>query len=84
MNTKKTLDKRLNTFQQSNNFVTYSNDVSNWKTVVCIHSKKKEICLNEIECYLRKYFSNHISIINQYYKMNDFIEKQMFENILQK
>jgi len=78
MNKKKILlDKRLYTYQQSN-------DVSNWKSVLCIHSKKKEIDFNEIESYLRKYFSNHMSIIDQYCKTKDFIDKQTFENILRK
>jgi hypothetical protein len=81
MNTKKILDgKRLHTYQQSNDFYTFSNDVSNWKSVLCIHSKKKEIYLNEIEYYLR----NHMSIMDQYCKTKDFIDKQTFENILRK
>jgi hypothetical protein len=85
MNTKKTLNENnILTYQQSNDSHTFSNDVRNWKSVLYIHSKKKEICLDEIEGYLQKYFSNHMSLIHQYYQINHFIDKQMFENILRK
>lgn len=70
MNTKHLHNKQ----QQTNDFYTFSDDVINWKKVLCIHSKKKQIGLKEIEYYLRDYFSNH----------QDFIDKQIFEKILRK
>ncbi len=90
MDTKKILDgnnvlgNRLHIYQQSNDLYTFSNDVSNWKSVLHVHTKKKERSLEEIECYLRKYFSNHMSTIDQHYKMKDFMDKQAFEDILRK
>ncbi len=35
-------------------------------------------------CDLQKYFSNHMSIIHQYCKTKDFIDKQTFECILRR
>jgi len=61
------LRKNIVTHQQSNDFYRFSNDVRNWKSVLYMHPKKKEICLNNIEKCLQKYFSNHVSIIHQYY-----------------
>ena len=43
-----------------------------------ICTKQKQVCRNEIQCQLRKYWST----IEQQLKMKDFIDKQMFEQIL--
>ncbi len=73
MNTKNLLD-----YQQVNN------DVTNWKFVLCVHTKKKEISRDDIECHLRKYFANHMSSFQEYCRMKDFIDKRTFEEILRK
>ncbi len=82
MNTKKILHG--NTYQQSNDLYTFSDDVRNWKSVLYVHTKKKEISRNDIETYLRKYFSNHMAILRQYCQVNHFIDRQTFEEILRK
>ncbi|CAF0774213.1 unnamed protein product [Rotaria sordida] len=75
-------DNRLHMYQQSNEFSTFSNNLRNWKSVSNIYSKKKLLYLDEIKPYLQKYFINHMSIIHQYCKKNNFINKQTFERIL--
>jgi hypothetical protein len=81
MNTKKIV--QFNKRSNDDYIRVYSNDVSNWKSVLCVHTKKKEICRKDIECHLRKYFSNHMTL-QQYCQMKDFIDRRTFEEILRK
>ena len=90
MNTTKILatnnvhDNRLHTDHQSSSFYGFSNNVRNWRSVSNFYPQKTEIDLNRIKNYLQSYFTNHTSIIRQYFQINTYIDKLTFEKILRR
>lgn len=78
------VNNRLNIYLPSNELNTFSSNLRNWKSVSNIYLKKKGLGLDDIKSYLRKYFTNHMSIIHQNCKNNDYIDKQTFEHILRR